>query len=56
MDKGEGEQGRGDRDKKRDEENRKRWSRRSGLASRYTVGDHTEMRGNEAAVAFCILL
>ena len=33
-------------------ENRERWSRRSGLASRYTVGDHTEKRGDEAAVAF----
>ena len=36
-------------------ENRERWLWRSRLTSHYTVGDHMEMRGNEAAVAFCIL-
>jgi len=33
-------------------ENRERWLQHSRLASCYTVGDHMEKRGNEAAIAF----
>jgi len=54
MDKGEGKQGQGvqTQDKMRKMENRERWLRRSRLTSHYTVGNHTEKRGDEAAVAF----
>ena len=58
-DEGEGERGRGvqTRDETRRTENRERRTEKDGRGAAgsrvvYTVGDHTEMRGNETAVAF----
>jgi len=45
----------GDRDKKRDKENRKIVAVQQACKSLHGQESHMEMRGNEAAVAFCIL-